>query len=115
MGVRRSISGISRTSRASRLATLVLLLALTAAPAAAERNLASEGALGLGAAACSLVYSPLKLVYAAGGLALSTVVLLWTFGDTEVAGTVFAQTVGGDYVVTPDHLVRARPLYFFGN
>ena len=82
--------------------------------AKAESGLASEGVIGLGSASASLVYSPLKIVYAVGGMALSALTLVWTFGNTDVAGPIFTQTVGGDYVVTPGHLRRERKLEFLG-
>ena len=74
----------------------------------------AEGLVGLGAAVCSLVYSPIKVVYAVGGTAISALALMWTFGDTDVAGPIFSQTVGGDYVVTPAHMVGDQRLDFFG-
>ena len=77
MRVRQTLSKYVTVTAAGLLAVLMLTVLLAAPAQASDRNLASEGTLGLGAAACSLVYAPLKLVYASGGLALSTMVLVW--------------------------------------
>ena len=66
------------------------------------------------AALCTLVYSPIKLTYAAGGLLISGLAWLWTAGDTGVAGPIFTASLRGDYVVTPAHLEGRRPLEFVG-
>ena len=81
---------------------------------AAGDSMAYEGFLGLGSAISSLIYSPTKIVYAVGGTAISTLALVWTFGNTDAAGSIFTQTVGGDYVVIPAHLQGERKLEFFG-
>lgn len=96
---------------------LALAAVLALAPPAAraeEDSLAYEGVIGVGAAVCTLVYGPLKLAYAAGGLVVSGLAWLWSAGDTGVAGPIFAASLGGDYVVTPAHLEGRRPLEFVG-
>jgi hypothetical protein len=68
----------------SRVAGLTACaLVLTAAPAATakQRSIWAEGGLGAGAALASMVWSPLKLVHAAGGLVVGGLGLLWTGGD----------------------------------
>jgi hypothetical protein len=94
---------------------LAAVLALAPSPARAEEeSLAYEGAVGLGAALSTLVYSPVKLAYAAGGLVVSGLAWLWSGGDSSVTKAVFTASVGGDYVVTPAHLEGSRPLEFVG-
>ncbi len=88
-----------------------------AAPAAAqdeEPSTAYDGLVGLGSALCTIVYSPLKVAYAATGLVVTSLAFLWTFGDTDVAGPLWRTTVGGDYVVTPAVLEGRRSLRFRG-
>jgi hypothetical protein len=111
-----------RSARALRrhLVAGALAAMLSAAPPlvstanAADDSMAYEGFLGLGSAIGSLIYSPLKIVYAVGGTALSAVALVWTFGNTDVAGSIFTQSVGGDYVIVPAHFKGQRKLEFFG-
>ncbi len=96
------------------IAAFALVIAAPSARAAEDEGLAYEGAVGLASAVSSLIYGPVKVAYAVGGLAVSTLTFLWTFADTSVSGAVFEQTVGGDYVVTPSHLQGRRELRFFG-
>jgi hypothetical protein len=105
---------LKRSAVSCTLAVLLLSAPPLVPAARAESGLAYEGFIGLSSAIASLVYSPLKIVYAVGGTAVSTVALLWTFGSTEVAGPILTQSVGGDYVVVPGHLRRERRLEFFG-
>lgn len=73
-----------------------------------------EAGLGVGSALSTLVYGPLKLVYAASGAVISAFAYLWTWGDTQVAGPIFSVAIGGDYVVTPAHLAGEQDLAFAG-
>jgi hypothetical protein len=92
------------------------VVALAPAPALAGDTLdmAKEAGLGAGSAVTSLVYAPLKLLYATGGLLVGG--LAWTFsgGDADVAKVVLTPSVRGDYVITPDTLTGRKPLEFFG-
>ena len=100
-----------------RLGVLALVAVLAWAPLSAsaeEESLAYEGSVGIGAAICTLIYSPLKVVYASGGLLVSSLAWMWTWGDSSVAGPIYQSAVGGDYVVTPAHLDGQRDLRFSG-
>lgn len=94
-------------------ATLVfsLTLCIATAPAAAKTDsggVAQEGGTGVGAMLVTLVYAPIKLVYATGGLVLAGLTWVWTGGDSYTAGRIARKAVGGDYVVTPSHLEQSR-------
>ena len=93
---------------------LILWLAPAAPARADSENIAVEGSLGAGAALATLVYAPIKLLYAVGGMTLSGVTWLWTWGDSGVAKTVARVSTDGDYVVTPAHLQRESDLTFNG-
>jgi hypothetical protein len=71
--------------------------------------------VGVGSALCTIVYSPLKIVYATTGLVVTGLAFLWSFGDSEVTGRLWRTTVGGDYVVTPSVLEGDRDLQFRGD
>lgn len=103
---------MSRRRLRSALAALSMIACLAAPPARA--GTAGDAVAGAGAAICSLVYAPLKLTYAAGGLVVSGMAWLWTFGDSDVAGPIFRGALGGDYVVMPAHLRGDRDLRFVG-
>ena len=98
-------------------ATLALAAALTLAPVAAraeEESLAYSGIVGVGSVICTLVYSPLKVAYAASGLVVSGLAWMWTLGDTSVSGPIYTAAIGGDYVLMPSHLEGRQDLHFIG-
>ena len=108
-----------RRSLTRTLVALQLGIALlAAAPAAGARqedeSVAFEGVVGVGAAICTLIYSPFKVAYAIGGSVVSGLAWMWTLGDTSIAGPIFRSSVRGDYVVTPSHVAGQRELRFFG-
>ena len=101
------------------LASLALVIALSLATSAhaeekRERNLAAHYGLGVGAAICSLVYGPVKIVYATLGGITSGLAWVLTGGRTDVAREIIVASVRGDYVVTPENLAFAEPLIFTG-
>jgi hypothetical protein len=104
--------------RFRRLGVLLVALALLSAPlpglAEERESTAYSGLTGVGAAFCTLVYAPLKVVYALGGSVISGFAWAWTLGDTDVAGPILRSAVRGDYVVTPSHLEGRRDLRFVG-
>ena len=86
----------------------------TATPDATTGSPAVDGGLGLGAVLCTVVYAPVKLVYALSGSMVGALAWAFTGGDGDAARGVMAPAVYGDYVVTPDHLRNPRSLEFFG-
>ncbi len=101
------------------LASLALVLALTLttsvqAEEKQERNLGAHFGLGVGAAVCSLVYGPVKIVYATLGSITSGFAWLFTGGRTDIAREIITASVRGDYVVTPENLTFNEPLAFTG-
>ena len=112
----------TRTSRTRemRLATasaiLCALLALAPATAFAEEStsMGKSAGIGVGSAFASLIYAPVKLCYAIGGLVVGG--LAWGFsgGDNDVAMVVLTPSVLGDYVITPRILTGDDTLEFFG-
>jgi hypothetical protein len=101
--------------RSAALATaLAVAVAAAPFPARAESDsLAHQGLIGVGAALCTLVYAPLKVAYAAGGLVVTSLAWLWTW-DPAIAGPIIRGSLGGDYVVTPSHLEGRASLRFVG-
>ena len=68
----------------------------------------------MGSAVVSLVYAPLKLVYAAGGLLVGGLAYAFSGGDAEVANVVLTPSLQGDYVISPRQLTGEEPFEFFG-
>jgi len=99
-----------RTTRRGVALALVLAATLWASPAHAT----NDAAIGAGAAVCSLLYSPAKLVFAGLGTVVSGMAWLMTGFDSEVARPIFYSAVRGDYVITPAHLEGRRGVEFVG-
>lgn len=94
----------------------VTLLATPSAGFAGEKAAAVSRESGLGAAAAlsSLVYGPVKLLYAMGGLVIGSLAWVFTAGDTEVAEMVYTRSLRGTYVITPGILVGEERIEFIG-
>ena len=96
-------------------AVVCAVLAITPASASADAGETSKQAgLGIGSAFASLVYAPVKIVYAIGGCVVGGLAWAFSGGDSEVLKVVVTPSVLGDYVVTPAHLTGDEPLEFFG-
>lgn len=77
-------------------------------------TMAKSGGLGAASALTSLVYGPVKLVYATTGLLVSGIAYAFSGGDKEVAKVVITPSVMGDYVITPRMLTGDQSIQFFG-
>jgi len=103
-----------RTSRGAGL-VLAVCMALNLAPRAASAdNLTNEAGMGALAALSTLIYGPVKLVYATTGLLVGGIAYGLSGGDQDVLMAVITPAVRGDYVVTPRHLRMEDPIEFFG-
>lgn len=102
-----------------RFLSLSLVFTLLAAGVARgeearERNIAAHYGLGVGAGLCSLVYGPVKILYATLGTLTGGLAWVLTGGRSDVAGEIMTASVRGDYVVTPENLTFNEPLQFTG-
>jgi hypothetical protein len=98
----------------SLLLVAVLVISIQPGPAFAAGGTAAEAGIGAGAALCSLVYGPVKIVYATLGLVFGGMAWGLSGGDSEVRDAVVMPAVRGDYVVTPQILRGERRLEFIG-
>ena len=99
----------------SALALAALVVALQPGPALAVESTTSEAGIGAAAALCSLLYGPVKVVYAALGLVFGGMAWGLSAGDSDVMEAVIMPAVRGDYVVTPAILRGEKPLEFIGH
>lgn len=96
-------------------ALLVCLFVLSSSPGVARADSAgSEAGFGILAGLCSLVYAPVKVVYAVGGALVGGFAWVFSAGDNDVARAVVTPAVRGDYVVTPSILRGEDQLEFIG-
>lgn len=101
--------------RGLRALGLTCVLAVGLAPATAQAEaMQNEAGIGAASALCSLIYGPVKIVYATAGLVFGGIAWGLSGGDSQVMQAVLTTAVRGDYVVTPSHLRMERPLEFLG-
>ena len=99
-----------------RAVLLAGTLALCLAPgvATAGGSITNEAGIGALSALSTLVYGPVKIVYATTGLLIGGIAWGLSGGDPDVLAAVVTSAVRGDYVVTPAHMRMERSLEFFG-
>ena len=105
--------------RVNRVRAILLagLLAVVIAPGAAiaeEESMTKEAGLGAAAAITTLIYGPLKIIYAACGLIFGGLAWGISGGDNDVMKAVVTPSVRGDYVVTPANIRMDEPIEFIG-
>lgn len=91
-----------------------MLAVPTAAFANDDAEMAKSAGVGLGSAIASLVYAPVKSLYALGGVLVGSLAFAFSGGDADVARVVLEPSVLGDYVITRDQLTGDRSIQFFG-
>src|SRR5262245_24479548 len=91
----------------------VMASAVVSGPAAAD-GLGSEAGMGALAGVSTLVYAPVKLVYATMGTLFGGIAWGLSGGDSDVMMAVMTPAVRGDYVITPKQLRMEEPIEFFG-
>jgi len=69
---------------------------------------------GVGSVLASVIYSPLKITYAALGLITGGLGYVLSAGSPDVANSIIYPAVGGNYVITPNHLRGVEPVIFIG-
>ena len=84
------------------------------APAQSQAPTYENGGLGAAAVLCSLLYGPVKVVWAISGLIVGGLAYPLSGGDADIMMKIINTSVRGDYVVTPSHLRGDQPLEFFG-
>ncbi len=105
-----------RTTMRRVLVALVLLGVVLGRPAVLRaESAAAEFGLAVGAAAGNLVYLPVKVIVALGGLALGGLTGALTGGDERAAYAVWVPAASGTYLLTPAHLEGTVPIEFFGS
>jgi len=96
-------------------ALLACLILLGMGPGeASAQSAGAEAGYGILAGVCSLVYAPVKVIYALGGGLVGGLAWVFSAGDNDVARAVVTPAVRGDYVVTPSILRGEEELEFIG-
>lgn len=74
----------------------------------------NDAGYGVGSVFANIFYMPAKITYAGLGLVTGGLGYVLSGGSTDVANRIIYPAVGGHYVVTPNHLKGAEPIYFVG-
>lgn len=86
-----------------------------AAPAtSSEGGSASSAGMGVAAGLSSLLYFPLKAVFAIGGGIVGGLAYAFSGGDDKAAKSIWTTSLYGTYIITPDHLRGDKPIRFLG-
>jgi len=125
-----SLSNRPREACRFKLAAVFLLLALctvTMVPSAwsqasapppssegTEGGTASSAGMQAAAGVSTLLYLPLKAVFAIGGGIVGGLAYLFSGGSEQAAKSIWNTTLYGTYIITPDHLQGNRPIRFLG-
>ena len=80
----------------------------------AEQPVSAELGYGVASALASVFYIPAKVTYAGLGLLTGGLGYVLTGGRSDVASNIIYPAVRGHYVVTPNQLKGAEPIYFVG-
>src|SRR5262249_55260051 len=98
------------------IATAVLAAALAGIPMpAAARDPGQEIAFSSLAALSNIMYTPAKIVVAAGGLTIGALAGFFSGGDTRAAYAWWVPSAGGRYFLTADQMDGKEPVEFFGS
>lgn len=111
------MSNRPRRRHLSLVAPVVASILLTARPAPAESHLvhiARDAGLGLGAAACTAIYAPIKIFIGGSGIIVAASAWALTGGQRDPAMTIAERTLGGDWIVTQQHLRGERDFTVLG-
>lgn len=102
-----------------RVILCVLLIALacqatvSVRPASAAGS-GSEAIQGLGSYFLTLPYGGIKMAVAMLGGVAGAMGFIFTGGDKATADKIWAPAMGGEYVITPEHIRGDKDLHFFG-
>lgn len=94
--------------------TLLLLAPGIASAQEGQTSQSEEAGLGIGSGLLTLVYLPVKVVYAALGGIVGGFTYVLTGGDLDTAKSVWEPSFYGTYVITPSNLKGEEPVRFFG-
>ena len=91
-----------------------LVAVLLSAPIAARADFSDDAGMGTATVLANVVYMPTKLVYATLGGITGGFAYLLTGGNYSAAEKVWVPSLGGNYVLNPEHLRGQEQIYFSG-
>ena len=91
---------------------VVCVLAVPALAGIARADYLEDAGMGTATIAANVVYIPVKLGYALLGGVTGGVAYVLTGANYNVAERVWVPSMGGNYVLSADHLRGAEPIWF---
>jgi hypothetical protein len=91
-----------------------LLMLSFAVPGPARADFSDDAGMGTATVLANVVYMPTKLVYATLGGITGGFAYLLTGGNYSTAERVWTPSLGGNYVLNPEHLRGQEQIYFSG-
>ena len=79
-----------------------------------EQDPVANVALGVTSLLATIPYGATKLLYAGLGAVVGGFSYILTLGDTDTAELIWEKSLGGTYVLSPEHLTGEEPIYFVG-
>ncbi|BCA55406.1 conserved exported protein of unknown function [Nitrospira sp. KM1] len=79
-----------------------------------EGGTTSGAAMGAAAGLSTLIYLPLKAVFAIGGGIVGGLAYAFSGGNEQAAKSIWTTSMYGTYIITPEHLRGDRPIRFLG-
>jgi hypothetical protein len=121
-----TLTGSVAVSRLVTFSLVVALCTLFVVPSAwsqesppppssdSEGGSASSAGMGAAAGVSTLLYLPLKAAFAIGGGIVGGLAYAFSGGNENAAKSIWATSMYGTYIITPDHLRGDRPIRFLG-
>ena len=74
----------------------------------------SSAGMQVAAGASTLLYFPLKAAFAISGGIVGGLAYVFSGGNEQAAKSIWATSLYGTYIITPDHLQGNKPIRFLG-
>ena len=100
--------------KAIRIVCGGLFALLLSAPLNARADFADDAGIGTATVLANVVYMPTKVVYATLGGITGGFAYILTGGNYSAAEKVWTPSLGGNYVLNPEHLRGQEQIYFSG-
>ena len=88
--------------------------AATPSSESTEGGSASSAGMQAAAAVSTILYFPLKAVFAIGGGIVGGLAYAFSGGNEQAAKSIWDTSLRGTYYISPDHLQGNRPIRFLG-
>ena len=98
--------------RTIRIVCNGVLALLLSTPISARADFSDDVGMGTASVLANVVYMPTKLVYATLGGITGSFAYLLTGGNYAAAQKVWVPSLGGNYVLNPEHLRGQQQIYF---